>query len=140
MINVVAGFGVKSKRFKDYEVGMEKKVEKRPWWKPIRLNAQEYFYGPEWINIVEKDEIENQNMRVSKFSLKIGIVGVFLSILILFPFSLIGTVIAWKSRKTEKPNTYNTIGLILGILGLVIALGVIITFSIFSNSDLGLAL
>ena len=140
IINVVAGFGVTAKRYKDYEIGMEKTAEKRPWWKPIRLDANEYFYGPEWINLIEKDEVDHQNMRESRFSLKIGIVSFFLSILILFPFPLIGTVIAWKSRKTEKWNIYNKIGLALSILGLVIALGVIVTFSILSNNDLGLAL
>jgi len=98
------------------------------------------FHNIEWINFVEKDEIEHDKKSESIFSLKIVIVGFFLGILAVFPISLYGTILAWVSRKKEGVNTINTIALILGIVSLVISFGVIVTFSVLTNGALGIVL
>ncbi|MHA2358001.1 MAG: hypothetical protein ACXABK_04450 [Candidatus Heimdallarchaeaceae archaeon] len=140
IINVIAGFGVVSKRYKDYSPGMETKEEKRPWWKPIRLDVQEAFHNIEWINFVERDEIEHDKKSESIFSLKIGIVGFFLGLLAVFPVAVYGTIVAWTSRKKEGVNAINKAALIVGIIGLVISFGLIISLSVLTNGAIGLSL
>ncbi len=135
IINVIAGFFIKSRRVKVTKDG----IEKFSWWKPRRLDVKENFYDPEWINIVEKNEIDHENKMESKAALKVTAINMILNALVFFlPITIIGIFTALSSRKTEGKNKYNTTALICGIIGCVIFVASIVVMSNIPNSVLGL--
>ena len=135
IINVIAGLFIKSKRQK--ESGIDS--DRYPWWQPARLDVKKTFYNVEWLNYVEKEDIEHSKRRDSKLSLKITIVGLLLDVFIFFlPITLIGSVTGWFSFKKEGKNWMNITSIVLGILGFLIFLGAILTFSLIHLAKLGL--
>ncbi|MHA1200483.1 MAG: hypothetical protein ACTSQF_14270 [Candidatus Heimdallarchaeaceae archaeon] len=135
LINVIAGFFIKSRRVQVTKDG----VEKFSWWKPKRLDVQTNFYDPEWVNIVEKNEIDHENKMESKAALKVTAINLILNALVFFlPVTIIGMFVAFSSRKTEGKNKYNTAAIICGIIGCVIFVASIIIMSNIPNSVLGL--
>ncbi|MBD3227602.1 MAG: hypothetical protein GF329_05375 [Candidatus Lokiarchaeota archaeon] len=89
------------------------KGAKGPWWKPSRLDAKEYLYNAEWLNIIPKNEVEHEKLKDSKLSFKLSLLG-----FIGFPLSIIALFIARTSVKTEGKNKFNKIATILSFTGL----------------------
>ncbi|TFF88052.1 MAG: hypothetical protein EU549_03730 [Promethearchaeota archaeon] len=89
------------------------KGAKGPWWKPSRLDAKEYLYKAEWLNIIPKSEVEHEKLKDSKLAFKLSLLG-----FIGFPLSIIALFISRTSKKTEGKNKYNRAAMILSIIGL----------------------
>jgi hypothetical protein len=89
------------------------KGSKGPWWRPSRLNAKEYLYGADWLNIIPKSEINHEKLKESKLAFKLSLLG-----FIGFPLSIIAFFIARTSEKTEEKNKYNKVAKILSFIGL----------------------
>ena len=135
LINVLAGFFIKSRRTKVTKDGKDKYV----WWKPQRLNVKANFYDVDWINLVEETKVGPDSKSDSKLSLKITAINLILNAFIFFlPISLFGLMIAFSARKTEGKNAMNTIAIVLGILGSVIFVTSIVVLSLIPIGVLGL--
>jgi hypothetical protein len=89
----------------------EIKREKQRWWQVSRLNAKEYLYRPEWLNIVERDQVDHRGKEESKLALSLSIAGIFF-----FPMTFIGLWIGRSSVKWEGRNMINRTARILGTL------------------------
>ncbi|MHA1889964.1 MAG: hypothetical protein ACTSYS_03160, partial [Promethearchaeota archaeon] len=120
----------------------------RKWWQVGQLNVKESFYNAEWLNIVEKSELDHENLVESKLAFKLSLLGLVLGLVgiiiffagfLLIPFSIMGYYIGKQSEKLEQVNEYNKKAKIIGIIGMVIFLSLIVISSIFSAADLGLA-
>ena len=135
LINVIAGFFIPSRRYKETEKGREK----YPWWKPRRLDIKENFYDADWIDIIKKDQIDHKQQAESKLAFKITAISlVFNTFVFLYPVSFFGFLVALNARKTEGKNALNTMALILGILGVLVVIASIVVMSNIPNSVLGL--
>lgn len=135
LINVIAGFFIKSRRIRETAEG----TELYPWWKPKRLDAQAYLYDVDWINIIEKKEINHKEKTESIVALKVTAINLVFNIFIFFlPVTIFGLMVTMNARKTEGKNSLNTAALICGILGFVVCLISIIVMSNIPNSVLGL--
>ncbi|MHA1586593.1 MAG: hypothetical protein ACTSUW_04575 [Candidatus Heimdallarchaeota archaeon] len=116
------------------------------WWQRGQVNAETQFYNAEWIDLVERPEIETEtkeevvksqsDFRDSKLSLTLSLVGL-LSIFF-FITSIFGLLVAINSRKREGKNKYNTAGFIISIIGIVVIVGVFIALSNIKIGVLGL--
>ena len=134
-INVIAGIFLKSRRIKSTEGG---KTELYPWWKPKRLDIKENFYDVEWVNLIEKNEIDHSIKIESKLALKVTAINLILNVFIfILPVTFFGTMVAFSARKTEGKNSYNTTAIICGIIGFVIFVASIVVMSNIPNSILG---
>ncbi len=105
------------------------------WWETGKLNVDGVFYNANWINIIDKDEIDHDNFSESKLSIYVSILGIFL-----FPFSFISYLIAHNSVNTEGRNKYNKLGYILSIVGIIFGVTWISLSFIISLGDLGISL
>lgn len=116
------------------------------WWQKGLVDAETQFYNAEWINIVDRPEIETDSkdkvvetrteLRDSKLSLTLSLVGLFS--IFFFVTSIFGLLIAINSRKREGKNKYNKAGLIISIIAIVVIVGVFVALSNIKIGVLGL--
>jgi hypothetical protein len=107
---------------------------KDKWWRSGKLNVEGAFYNAEWLNIIEKDEINHKMFVDSKFAYKLSYFG-----FLFFPISFITLIIARGSILTEQNNRYNKRARIISLLGIIFFLGWLIPSLFLSLGDLGLA-
>ncbi|MFX0103624.1 MAG: hypothetical protein ACFFCS_28945 [Candidatus Hodarchaeota archaeon] len=108
----------------------------KKWWQAAQLDVDGAFYNAEWLNIVEKEEIDHENLEGSKFSKRLGRAGV-LSILLL-PTGFISIALALKARKQEGINKHNTAGLVWSIIAIGLFIALFTSVSFLTGSFLGL--
>ncbi|MFX1390079.1 MAG: hypothetical protein ACFE9Z_08460 [Promethearchaeota archaeon] len=108
---------------------------KDKWWRSGQLNVEEAFYNAEWLNIIEKDEIDYKRIPDSKFAYKLSYFG-----FLFFPISFITLIIARGSVLTEKNNRYNKRARIISLIGIIFFLGWLIPSLFLSLGDLGISL
>ncbi len=107
------------KMFPGKRVGTGKKLK---WYQVKRLDPIGYLHKPEWLNVRKTDHEAKED---SKLSLTLSVIG-----LLFYPLSLIGGVLAFKSRKLEGRNPYNRFASIIWIISTVITMFAIIILSI----------
>ncbi|MHA1871791.1 MAG: hypothetical protein ACTSXF_12655, partial [Promethearchaeota archaeon] len=100
-----------------------------PWWKTSRLDPQKALHDAEWLNVIPEDKIDHANLKESKLSLKLALVGV-----VFFPLFFEAIAVSKGSEKTEGKNKYNKLGFILGIIGSVLSIIVIIALFVLNSS------
>ena len=116
------------------------------WWQKGQVDAETQFYNAEWIDIVERPEIETDSkdevvksrteFRDSRLSLTLSLVGLFS--IFFFITSIFGLFIAINSRKREGENKYNKAGLIISIIAIVVIVGVFVALSNIKIGVLGI--
>lgn len=79
------------------------------------MNAREYLYRPEWLNIVDRSGIDHDNKEESKLSLSLSLAGLFF-----FPISFVRLWIGRSSMTEEGRNRFNTASQILSIPSITI--------------------
>lgn len=100
----------------------KKELSDQKWWEKGKLDVTNAFYEAEWVNIVNKEEIDHINLSESRLSLKLGKVG-----FLFFPFSIAAIRVANKAAKIEGVNDYNKRAKILGYSALL-CFGCCLTF------------
>jgi hypothetical protein len=106
-----------------------------PWYRRGELNVEGAFYNAEWLNVVEKDEINHEQLAESKLAWYLSGWGFLFP-----PLSIVCFVIANKSMKTEKVNKFNKGAKIVSIIGIIFLLTWVTLVSAVSLSDLGIPL
>jgi hypothetical protein len=84
------------------------------WWQKGSLDVKGTFYSPNWINIIERNEVDHVALKESRLSLKVALIG-----LLFFPFALTALSLAINSQKTEQKNKFNQKARIIAILGMI---------------------
>ncbi|MBD3353304.1 MAG: hypothetical protein GF364_17620 [Candidatus Lokiarchaeota archaeon] len=107
------------------------KGERLLWWKTKRLDPQASLYDAEWIDIIEEDKIDHNNLKESKLSQKLALCGI-----IFFPCFFLAINIAKGAEKSEGKNKYNSRGKIIGIIGAIIFIALIVALAIIPSSIL----
>jgi hypothetical protein len=109
------------------DIGQTTKI---PWWQSRRLNIEQGLVNPQWIDVITEDKIPRQELVDSKLSFKLSWLG-----LLIAPISLISLGISITALKKEGKNKYSISGLIISIIGALLAAGIIIgTMFIFGIS------
>lgn len=94
------------------------------------LNVQEGLANPLWIDVITEDNIPRQELVDSKLSFKLSWLG-----LLIAPISLISLGISITALKKEGKNGFSISGLIISIIGALLAAGIMIgTMFIFGIS------
>lgn len=116
------------------------------WWQKGQVDAETQFYNAEWIDIVERPEIDTESkdeivksrteLTDSKLSLTLSLIGLFS--IFFFVTSIFGLLIAINSRKREDKNKYNKAGFIISIIAIVVIVGVFVVLSNIKIGVLGL--
>jgi len=88
---------------------------KKRWWQAARLDAREYLYKPEWLDIVKRSEMDREGKEDSKLSLILAISGVMF-----FPLAFLGIAISRAARRDEGKNGLNTVAFYLSVGSLMI--------------------
>ncbi|MGA1819930.1 MAG: heparan-alpha-glucosaminide N-acetyltransferase domain-containing protein [Thermoplasmatota archaeon] len=78
-------------------------AKKRRWWQAARLDAKEYLFKPEWMNIVDRKDVDHVGKEESKLALSLSLGGLFF-----LPLSLGGLWIGRSSMREEGRNWQNT--------------------------------
>ncbi|MGA1866831.1 MAG: hypothetical protein ACMUFK_05120 [Thermoplasmatota archaeon] len=99
----------------------ERTEGRRRWWQAARLNAREYLYRPEWLNIVEKDEVDHKRREESKLALSLALGGLFF-----FPLAPASLWIGRTSMKVEGRNVMNYAAVVVSLITMVIYAGLFI--------------
>jgi hypothetical protein len=89
--------------------------ERKRWWQAARLDAKEYLYRPEWLDIVKRSEVDPQRKEDSKLSLILAITGV-----LFFPMAFLGIALGRAARKYEGKNGLNTAAIYISIGSLMV--------------------
>ena len=111
-----------------------RKVEGK-WWQLGQLNVDEAFYNAEWLNVIEKDEVNHEERVDSILTRKLARYG-----FLFFPISFITFIIARKSIQTEGENIHNKRAKLYSLAGIIFFLVWVILTCLFSLSDLGISL
>jgi hypothetical protein len=86
-----------------------------------KLNVQKGLVDPDWIDIITEENIPRQELVDSKLSFKLSWLG-----LIIAPISLISLGIARTARNKEGKNIFNSIGLIISIVGALLSVVILV--------------
>ncbi|MFO8019041.1 MAG: heparan-alpha-glucosaminide N-acetyltransferase domain-containing protein [Promethearchaeia archaeon] len=111
---------------------------KKKWWKKGALNVEGAFYNAEWLNIVEKNEINHKRMEESKFAYKLSLLAV--CSIIFMPITIATYFLSKGSQKTENINKYNKRAQIISIIGIIMVSIFIVLCAVATPADLGLYL
>ena len=106
------------------------------WWQAGRLNVKNSLLAPEFINIVEADELQHENQVEAKLAWKLAFWG-----LLFFPLSIASYRIANGAIVTEPNNSYSRKAKIMAIIsfGFTVGMGyipLIREFDRAGNSDI----
>ncbi|MFX0101735.1 MAG: hypothetical protein ACFFCS_19375 [Candidatus Hodarchaeota archaeon] len=112
--------------------GRKKEV---PWYRKGELDVKNAFYEAEWLNVVEKDEIQHDKMEESKLAYYFSGWGFLFP-----PLSMVCLALSKKAEKQEKVNKFNKGAKITSIIGIVFLITWVTLMSILSLSDVGIAL
>ncbi|MHA1340679.1 MAG: heparan-alpha-glucosaminide N-acetyltransferase domain-containing protein [Promethearchaeota archaeon] len=104
------------------------------WWQRGQLDVKSAFYDVEWIDIVNKDEIDHQSLPESILSYKISRLG-----FIFPPFFFVGYNIARKAKQVEEPNKYQKRGETIGLIGIILVLVLILVTLLLKLFILGIS-
>ncbi|MBD3353573.1 MAG: DUF1624 domain-containing protein [Candidatus Lokiarchaeota archaeon] len=104
------------------------------WWEKGKLDVEGAFYNAEWLNIIEKDEVNHKGLAESRLSYKLSRLG-----FIFFPFSFVSYIAAKKAAKNEKENEYQKKGRILGLSGIILFFVLLIVCISLKLSTLGIS-
>jgi len=110
------------------------------WWQKGHIDVENTFYNPEWLDMdatetdIEKEAITKPKDSVLSFRLAmVGLCSIFFIVV-----SFLSLYFSIISRKTEGKNKYNTAGLAISIVGIVLLFGVLITTLSIKIGALGL--
>lgn len=112
--------------------------EKTKWWKKGALDVEGAFYNAEWLNIVEKSEINHEALTESKLAYKLSLIAV--GSIIFMPIAFASFFIAKGSQKTENDNIYNKRAKIISLIGMIITLVFIVLCATLTPASLGIYL
>ena len=104
------------------------------WWEYGKLDVDNAFYNAEWLDIIEKDEVQHNALVESRLSAKLSIWGIVFP-----PFSFIAFNAARSSVEPEGENKYNKIGKIVGLLGIIVFFTWLVLFSVITLDTLGIS-
>lgn len=117
-----------------YLLGMPKQsTEKKKWYRWGATDQKEAFYNAEWIDIFQQSDTGGVEYRDSKLAMKISVTG-----LIAFPATIISQMLV--KHTIEQENKYKKIAKRIGIIAAILNIAVIIFFTLFTLSDLGIYL
>jgi hypothetical protein len=113
-----------------------KEGEAKPkWYQWGMLDVKNAFYEAEWLNIINADEVDHENLKESKLAIRLALTG-----FIFFPFSIIAYRMAKASFATEGTNKYNSKAKIIGLIGIIFFFVALTLVSTISLNMLGVAL
>jgi hypothetical protein len=109
-------------------------IEGKPkWWQAGRLDVKNALISPEFINIVEADEIDHANQQEARLAWKLSWIGI-----IFFPIAITAYRIANGAKVTEPNNNYSKKAMIMSIIAIGITVAFITVFSFVSLNMLGI--
>ncbi len=121
---------IPSKRKEKQLEGKDEKKSPWSWLKARRLNVQDGLINPDWIDVIKEEHIPRDELVDSKLSAKLSWMG-----LLIAPVSLITLGVARTAIKKEGWNKYSKLGLIVSIIGVILAATILIgTMFIFGIS------
>jgi hypothetical protein len=119
-----------------YGTGIPKKSqEKIPWYRWGARDHKAMFTDAEWVDVFPEGDNGGVEMRDSKLSFKLAIMG-----LLVFPFTFITFIMHSDAVKNEGKNKYNDRSKIISIIGLVMLIAVTTVLSILKFGVLGIDL
>lgn len=107
----------------------------KPWYRKGEIDVKNAFYNAEWLNVVEKEEINHKKMEESKLVANLAGWGFLFP-----PLSLVCLPLSIKAQKKEKVNKFNVRGKAISIIGIVFLISWVTFMSIFTLNDLGISL
>ncbi|MEX2684829.1 MAG: hypothetical protein Q6373_024865 [Candidatus Sigynarchaeota archaeon] len=111
-----------------------RKIE-TPWYRKGELDVKNAFYNAEWLNIVEKEEIQHDKLEESRLAYKLSGWGFLFP-----PLSIICLALSRNAEKQEKANRFNKRAKITAIIAIVFLIAWVTVTSIFSLSAMGITL
>jgi hypothetical protein len=91
------------------------------------------FDGPEWLDIVSKEEVRHDQLAESKLAFNLALVA-----FVFFPLAVLAYRIAKKSEATEGPNDYAARARLLALVALGFAAQWITLASVLTPARLGI--
>ncbi|MGA1872086.1 MAG: heparan-alpha-glucosaminide N-acetyltransferase domain-containing protein [Thermoplasmatota archaeon] len=88
---------------------------KRRWWQAARLDAREYLYRPEWLDVVKRSEVDHGNREDSRLALLLSLGGI-----ILVPISISALWVGRTSMAEEGRNWRNVMAVTMSLMTLLI--------------------
>ena len=114
----------------------KEKAERGPkWWQKGMLDVKGSFYEPEWLNIVEVDEIPHEELKESKLAWKLSLMS-----FLVFPLGISAYLIGKRAIPTEQENKYNRRAMRVGIAGFIWGVFWIVVLSVVSLAMVGISL
>ncbi|HME52060.1 MAG TPA: hypothetical protein VKM55_07570 [Candidatus Lokiarchaeia archaeon] len=108
----------------------------KKWYQKGQLDVKNAFYNAEWQNIVNEGDIPPEQLKDSKLSYKLALIG-FVSLLFM-PVCLVTWRISIAAERVEGKNKYNHIAKIVSIIGMCITFVVLGSLFILTPNLLGI--
>ncbi|MDG6225005.1 MAG: heparan-alpha-glucosaminide N-acetyltransferase domain-containing protein [Candidatus Thermoplasmatota archaeon] len=95
--------------------------DRSKWWMTPRLNAREYLYEPQWMDMIDREEVDPALLRDSKLALILSMAG--------FTFPLLSPIALHLSKASstyEGWNKFNRVAVAMSISSILIWMAVLI--------------
>lgn len=111
---------------------------KMKWWQKGALDVEGAFYNAEWLNIIEKNELNHETQVESKLAYKLSLLAV--GSIIFMPISIATFFMSKGAQKIEKANKYNKRAQIISIIGILVTATFVVLCVVLTPASIGLSL